>query len=59
MTLKDTSTLDEVAEYLIDQRGEPFPDGSHEVDSRRLHYWRDKCIYASRRLKSLKAEQPK
>jgi hypothetical protein len=34
----------ELAEYLIDQRDEPFD----ETD--RLHYWRDKAIKAARKL---------
>jgi hypothetical protein len=44
------STLAAIAEYLIDQRDEPWP-GS---DSDRLHYWRSKAITAANRLTSIR-----
>lgn len=44
--------LAEVAEYLIDQRDEPWPG----ADADRLHYWRDKAIHAANRLRTLARE---
>lgn len=37
-----------VADFLSDQRNEPWPGGT---DAARLHYWRDKAITASKRLR--------
>ena len=42
--------LREIAEYLTDQRDEPWPSGT---ESDRLHYWRDKAIEAAKRLSVL------
>jgi phage terminase large subunit-like protein len=42
-----------VAQALVDQQGEPFPNGS---ESDRLHYWRDKAIAAAEALKDHIAE---
>lgn len=48
--------LAEIAEYLIDQRDEPWPQGS---ESDRLHYWRSKAINAANRLTAIRTpEQP-
>jgi hypothetical protein len=44
--------VEEVAEYLIEQRDELWPLGT---ESDRLHYWRDKAIEAARRLRSLRS----
>ena len=38
----------EVADYLIDQRDEPWPG----PDGPRVHYWRDKAIAAANRLRA-------
>ncbi|MES3054944.1 hypothetical protein O6V14_04810 [Sphingomonas faeni] len=37
-----------VARRLVDQRGEPWPNGT---ESDRLHYWRDKAINAANALR--------
>lgn len=38
-----------IADYLIDQRDEPWPEISN---SDRLHYWRDKAIEAANRIRA-------
>jgi hypothetical protein len=48
------SKLQDIADYLIDQRDEPWPNGS---ESKRLHYWRDKAILAARRMVDHQDEQ--
>lgn len=45
-------TAEQIADFLIDQRDEPWPGGT---ESDRLHYWREKAITAARGLKALSA----
>jgi hypothetical protein len=44
----DQGEVRAIADFLIDQQDEPWPSGS---DADRLHYWRDKAIEASNRLR--------
>lgn len=41
--------MSRVAEFIIDQRDEPWPGGA---ESDRLHYWRDKAIKAANDLRA-------
>lgn len=45
----EVAMLRSIADRLVDQQDEPWPDGS---ESDRLHYWRDKAIHASRDIHS-------
>lgn len=44
--------IEQIADFLIDQRDEPWPGGT---ESDRLHYWRNKAIAAARDLQALSA----
>lgn len=50
---KETSkALEEIAFDLIDQRNEPWTL-NNGLSHDRVHYWRDKAIEASRRIKTI------
>jgi hypothetical protein len=46
---KPTRSLLDVADYLVDQQDEPWPNGT---ESERLHYWRNKAIEGADRIRA-------
>jgi hypothetical protein len=46
----EANLIERVADFLVDQRDEPWPNGT---EGDRLHYWRDKAIKAASALRAL------